>query len=194
MVRGAVGFAVVSVAAFSVWAFGGRSFQGKSGELLMYGTIALVFLGLSGLTLHPLVAGPRRWLTFYRVFVPSFLAYAVVWSMAWFALRFGTGEWLGSLAGSAAFALVAGLLQGGLRAFPRAAGVLFAAHSAGYFLGGLAFGSLKASHPTLAMLSWGLVYGLGFGAGLGYVFFTGQGGEGSPPAPTGTPPGGPGPG
>ena len=47
-VRGALGFAVVSVAAFCVWAFGGRWFRGNGGEGAMYAAIAAVFIGMSG--------------------------------------------------------------------------------------------------------------------------------------------------
>jgi hypothetical protein len=59
----------------------------------------------------------------------------------------------------------------------------FVAHSLGYFAGGKLmyflssptgaelFNSLtKAELGTVAKLSWGLLYGLGFGAGLGYAF------------------------
>src|ERR1043166_2107355 len=59
----------------------------------------------------------------------------------------------------------------------------FPAHSLGYFTGGKLmyfltsptgaelFNSLtKAELGSVAELSWGLLYGLGFGAGLGYAF------------------------
>ncbi len=172
--RGSLGFAAVSVAAFSVWAFGGKWFRGHGGDPAMYAVIAAVFLGLTGALLHPLARGPRPLVRFTRVFVPAFLAYAGAWCGAWFLLGFGRGEWLGSLAGSAAFALVAGLLLGNPRAFPRAGLALFIGHSAGYFAGGPLYDSVKPGHATLGMLGWGLLYGLGFGAGIGYAFFAYQ--------------------
>jgi hypothetical protein len=55
--HGALGFAVVSVAAFCVWAFGGRWFRGNGGEGAMYAAIAAVFIGLSGLLFHTLILG-----------------------------------------------------------------------------------------------------------------------------------------
>ncbi len=168
VLRGSLGMAAVSVAAFSVWAFAGKGFKGRGGDPAMYATIAAVFLGLTGLLLHPLVAGPRSLVRFYKVFIPAFFAYAAAWSAAWFALKFGAGEWLGSLAGCAAFALVAGSILRNLRAFPRAATALFIGHSAGYFLGGPVFYGMKSQ---TGMLLWGLIYGLGFGAGIGYAFF-----------------------
>jgi hypothetical protein len=164
----------VSVAAFSVWAFGGKWFKTHGGDPAMYAAIAAAFAGLSGLLLYPLVRGPRSLLRFYKVFVPAFLAYAGAWCAAWLALKFGRGEWLGSLAGSAAFAIVSGLLLGNVRAIVKVAIVLFAAHSAGYFLGGQLYYGIKAQHHTLAMLGWGAIYGLGFGAGIGHAFFTFQ--------------------
>jgi hypothetical protein len=174
LLRGSLGFAAVSVAAFSVWAFGGTWFRGHGGDPAMYAAIAAVFLGLTGALLHPLVGGPRPLVRFTRVFVPAFLAYAGAWCAAWFPLGFGLGEWLGSLAGSAAFALVAGALLGNLRAFPRALTGLFAGHSAGYFAGGPLFYAVRPGHAMLGMLGWGLLYGLGFGAGIGYAFFVFQ--------------------
>jgi len=174
IIRGALGFAAVGVAAFSVWAFGGKAFKGRGGEPAMYAAITLVFLGLSGLVLHPLVEGPRRLWRFYKVFIPAFLAYAAVWCAFWAALKFGPGEWLGSAGGSAAFALVAGLLLGNRRAIPKGAAALFVTHSIGYFAGGPVFYGMHKTHPQLGMLLWGVIYGLGFGAGLGYVFFISQ--------------------
>ncbi len=181
MGRGTLGFTAVSVAAFSVWAFGGRWFSGRGGEVVMYAAITLVFLGLSGLLLYPLAGSVAR---FYKAFVPAFVAYAVVWSAIWFATRSRLGEWLASAAGSVVFAALAGWALGGLRSFLKAVLVLFVAHSAGYFLGGEVYYSLKdpatvgslglASKTAglLGRLGWGLLYGLGFGAGLGCAFFS----------------------
>jgi hypothetical protein len=164
VLRGALGFAAVSVAAFSVWAFGERLFKPWGGDGAMFPAIAVVFLGLTGLLLHPLAGGAGR---FYRAFVPAFFAYAAVWCAAWWLIRKRPGEWVGSAAGSAVFALVAMAILGNLRGWPKAAALLFVGHSAGYFLGGELFYSMKSQ---LGMLLWGLLYGLGFGAGIGYVF------------------------
>jgi hypothetical protein len=127
---------------------------------------------------------------FYAAFVPAFAAYAVVWSALWFALHSRAGEWLGSAAGTAAFAVVAGLILRGARSIPKAAAVLFVTHSIGYFLGGLVYYWSKdpATHASwsgvsagtlhaFGRLGWGLLYGLGFGAGLGYAFSAFQSGQ-----------------
>jgi hypothetical protein len=181
LIHGALGFALVSVAAFCVWAFAGGWFRGHGGELAMYGAIAAVFLGFSGLILGPLAGGAGR---FYRAFLPAFFIYALLWCAAWFALRDKTGEWLGSVIGGVAFAVISMKLLGSTRGWLGAAVVFVILHSAGYFAGDWAMygywldkgraaqfpGLARPDFMVLAKLSWGLCYGLGFGAGIGYVF------------------------
>jgi hypothetical protein len=187
VLRGSLGFAVVSLAGFSVWAFAGRWFYKNTGEVGLYLACAVVFLGLSGLLLHPLLRGPGSLIRFYKVFLPAFMAYAVVWCAAWFVGKAGVGEWIGSLAGSLVFTALIGRSLGNLRSWCWAATVMFISHSAGYFLGGklmywmigsggtdLFAGMAKSQISLMAKLGWGLLYGLGFGAGLGYAFFVFQ--------------------
>jgi hypothetical protein len=170
VLRGALGFGAVSLVAYGVWAFAGKALSRSLGEGGFYAVLVAVFVGLTGLALHPLVAGPRSFLRFTRVFVPAFIAYAGVWCAFWFKLKFGLGEWLGSLGGTVAFALVAAATQGGRRSLPHALLVIFVGHSAGYFLGApICYSQLK-TRPELGMLAWGLLYGLGFGAGIGFLF------------------------
>ena len=184
MLRGSLGFALVSVAGFCVWAFWGRWLGTRFGEPGLYAACAIVFVALAGPVLHPLVRGPRSLFRFYRAFVPAFVLYAIAWCGAWFAWRAGWGEWLGSLAGSAVFSVMTGLALGNLQSWARVSAVVFITHSAGYVLGSEAFdwlrspaaadelnGLSKAQLARLAMLSWGLLYGLGFGAGIGYAFY-----------------------
>ena len=187
VLRGSLGFAAVSLAGFSVWAFAGRWFHENAGEAGLYAACAVVFLGLSGLLLHPLLRGPGSLIRFYKVFIPAFMAYAVVWCAAWFVWKFGAGEWVGSLAGSLVFTTLVGWSLGNLRSWGRVAIVMFLAHSTGYFLGGklmywmigpggadMFTGISKTQISLMAKLGWGLLYGLGFGAGLGYAFFVFQ--------------------
>lgn len=181
-VRGGLGFAAVSVASFSIWAFGGGWFRGRGGEGALYAAIAAAFVGLSGLFLRTLIVGEHRLRRFYGIFAPAFAAYAVVWSLFWFWLGFGAGEWLGAFLGSLTFVAVVAARVGGWAAFGKASAVFFLLHTAGYFIGGQAMGFFlgfaRASPPPVldasgwaivAKLSWGVFYGLGFGAGLGYV-------------------------
>ncbi|WP_078811748.1 hypothetical protein [Prosthecobacter debontii] len=181
LLHGALGFALVSLAAFSVWAFGAGYFRNVGGELGMYAAIAAVFLGLSGLVLGPLAGGAKR---FYRAFLPAFLIYAVVWCIAWFGLRGRLGEWVGAAAGCVAFTWICMKILGSTRGWLGAALGLFVLHTAGYFAGDSAMYDYwvplakdvdlgkteKAQALMMGKLSWGLCYGLGFGAGIGWVF------------------------
>jgi len=193
IIRGSVGFAIVSLGAFSVWALAGKWFQHHGGEGALYGACALVFAALSGLLLHPLVRNSESLLRFYGIFVPAFLAYATVWCLGWFALHYGLGEWLGALLGSAAFVgVLCWKFQNG-RTFIPTTLIVFALNLVGYFLGGhlthwllstngTAFlsGLSKPEIAVVAKLGWGLVYGLGFGAGIGYAFYAIQNKEPGP--------------
>ena len=191
--RGAISFMVVSLAGFSVWAFAGGWFYRNVGEAGLYVATTVVFIGLAGILMHPLLLGPRRMARFYAAFVPAFLLYAVVWSVCWFALKTGDGEWLGSLLGSAAFAFVLGKMLKSTNGLLQVIAVMFAAHSAGYFLGGFAYASLRPPPEFLSGLSrsqlsllakmlWGFFYGLGFGVGIGYAFYIFQSKNAAPSA------------
>jgi hypothetical protein len=179
--HGSLGFALVSVAAFSIWAFAAGFFRHLGGELGMYAAIALVFLGLSGVVLGPLAGGAGR---FYKAFLPAFLAYSVLWCVAWFGLKGRTGEWWGAALGCLAFTFIGMKLLGSAKGWLVAAVALFLLHSAGYFAGdwamyqyckpkALTFAKNSVDWQqwmTLGKLAWGLFYGLGFGAGIGWVF------------------------
>ena len=183
MMTGAWRFAVVSVCAFSVWAFAGKAIGKVIGEGGLYAVIALVFLGLAGFLMHPLLRGPRPIARFHSVFVPAFFVYAAIWSAAWFLMGFGAGEWIGAAAGSLAFVAICGWRLGSFRSFAAVAAGFFVVHTAGYFAGGRAMAWLmspdaahafpsvpKRSLVRAGMLAWGAAYGLGFGAGIGLVF------------------------
>jgi hypothetical protein len=179
--HGALGFAFVSLVAFSIWAFLPSFFRSLGGEIGLYAAIAVVFLGLSGLVLGPLAGGVGR---FYRAFLPAFFAYSVFWCLAWFWLKGREGEWWGAALGCLAFTLIGMKLLGSVKHWLLAAGVLFILHSAGYFAGdwamyqyckpkALTFVKNSAEWQQwmiLGKLAWGLLYGLGFGAGIGWVF------------------------
>lgn len=181
LLHGALGFAMVSIAAFSVWAFGAGFFRNLGGEFAMYGAIAAVFLLLSGVVLGPLAGSTGR---FYKAFLPAFLLYSVVWCVAWFGLKGRMGEWVGAAAGCLVFTLVSMKLLGSLRGWILAALSLFVLHTAGYFAGDWSMHRVwlapenladltradRAQAALIGKLSWGLFYGLGFGAGIGAVF------------------------
>ena len=168
VLHGSVSFCLVSMVAFSVWAFAGKRLSHSLGEAGFYAVCALVFIGLAGLELRQLVIGPRALGRFYGAFTVGFGAYAVAWCLAWFLVRGKAGEWLGSLAGTAALALVLTQAFSATRSLVRVSVVLFITHSTGYFVGELVYASLSGK---AGMLLWGVAYGLGFGVGLGYALY-----------------------
>lgn len=164
LLRGSLGFAACSVVAYAPWAFGHRWFRENGGDALLYPTIAALYLLLPAFVLHPLAGGRAR---FLAVFLPSFLAYAAAWCAAWFLLRFDGRDWAASALGSAAFVLTAAAIRRKPSVFPLGALVFFAAHSAGYFAGAEAYARLP---KPWSMLAWGLLHGLGMGAGIAWLF------------------------
>lgn len=179
---GMISFTLVSLGGFAVWAFAGGWFYKNVGEYGLYAVSAIVFVVLSGLLMHPLVQGPRRVVRFYVAFVPAFLVYAIVWCAAWYFGKAGKGEWIGSIAGAAAFALVLAAILKSSRGLLAAIVVLAITHSAGYFAGGKFYENSRdlpvlkdlsrSQRGLVAKLGWGFFYGLGFGAGIGFAFWS----------------------
>lgn len=174
ILQGALRFATVSILAYAIWALGGRM-----NTALLYGSIAAAFLVLSGLLMYPLLQGQNRITRFYRLFVPGFLLYALLWCLGWFGIRGPAGEILGSAAGLAAFSAVIVAAFKKRDAFLPVLATLFLFHTLGYTIGGMCYyashgkgvlSPLLESHVTLGRLLWGAFHGLGFGAGLGYAF------------------------
>lgn len=162
MAYGAASFGLVSVAAYSIWAY-----RLVPGTAAMYTAIAVVYLGLAGVALGRLVAGPGGTARFTGLFAVAFAAYALIWCACWFGLK---GKHHADLYGAAVgLAAVIGIVR---RAFggggdPLAMyGVLFACHTIGYTLGDDLHALVRGAPGRLL---WGLGHGLGFGAGLGFV-------------------------
>ncbi len=183
---GGVGFGLVGLAAFAVWAVGGKALTQAVGEAGLYALCALVFIGLAGVVFGQLVIGPGGTARIYGLFTLAFAAYSVVWCAAWFGLR-GTlaAEVVGAVLGSAAMAGVLAWGFGAGREFLRVAAALVLLNSLGYFLGEIwwrwlpgeggaqLFGEMfnRPQRRMLAMLGWGVLFGGFFGAGVGYAIF-----------------------
>lgn len=184
VLRGAVGFTLVSVGGFAPWMLAGGWFYRHTGEPGLYAACALVFIGLSGPLLHPLIIGPGSLVRFYQLFGLAFLAYSTAWSVAWMALRGGAGGLVGLAAGAA---VMGGIFARGFRARGavfQISIVLFLVNAAGYFAGEWAHDLVRAlrqgnasgivlpdsTRAWLSKAAWGVCYGLGFGAGIGYAF------------------------
>ena len=68
VVRGMIGFTLVSLGGFAPWVLAGRWFYRNVGELGLYVVCAIVFIGLSGILLHRLIIGPGSLRRFYQIF------------------------------------------------------------------------------------------------------------------------------
>lgn len=188
LLRGMIGFTLVSLGGFAPWVLAGRWFYRNVGEVGLYVVCAIVFIGLSGGLLHRLILGPGSLVRCYKLFSLAFVAYAIAWTIGWMAFRGVTGSVVGAVAGSAAMSGMIAWGFGACRATLKIFLVLLVTHAAGYFLGewthnfvmalkeGGATG-LMSNPSTRSLVSkfmWGLCYGLGFGAGIGLAFHFGQ--------------------
>ena len=161
MVYGALTFGLVSVVAYSIWAF--RLVPGTVG---LYTTTAVLFLGLGGFALSRLVPAPAR-RRFPLVFAVAFFAYAVAWCAFWFGLggKFQADLW-GAAAGLLAMTWIFRRTCTPAGTFLAGFAVLFTFHMLGYALGEELYAVVRRAPGRLL---WGAAHGLGFGAGLGYV-------------------------
>lgn len=168
---GAAGFCLASLLVFATVAFGERWMYRNLGLTGAYVCWTLLFILAGGGVLSRLVIGPGRLARFYVLFSVAFLAYAVGWVGAYFAMPNRAGEWLGSLAGTLLMGLVLSSAFGALRPALRLIAALFVANSIGYFLGAFLNNTL---HGKRGMLLWGVAFGLGLGAGLGAALYFAQ--------------------
>jgi hypothetical protein len=183
VVRGIVGFTLVSVAGFAPWAVWGRMLYGLLGEAGLYAVCAIVFIGLSGPLLHRLIIGTGSLVRFYNLFSIAFAAYAVAWIAGWMALRGHPGSIAGLLAGNVAMGWILATAFDARGSALKVMAALFLLNTAGYFAGGWIEGAItgtkdltlpgltRGASLTTAKLLWGVCYGVGFGAGLGLAFY-----------------------
>ena len=169
VVRGIVGFTLLSIAGFAPWPILDLWFR-RGTETQLYIFCTAIFIGLSAPLLHRLIIGPGSFVRFYKLFTPAFIAYAAVWIAFWVWLRGREGEIAGLLGGTAAMGAVLAFAFDAQRSVVKIIAVLFVLNAAGYFLGGWFEGKLAIHHRLAAMTIWGVCYGAGFGAGLGLAF------------------------
>jgi hypothetical protein len=169
VLRGIVGFIIVSVAGFAPWPIFERWVHGR-GEVDLYVACTAVFIGMSGLCLHRLIIGPGSLSRFYKLFALAFLAYAIAWVAFWMRLRGSSGVLSGLAAGNIVMGAILVFAFDAWRSTIRVMVVLFALNAIGYFAGEWIEGKLISEHRVAAMLLWGVCYGAGFGAGLGIAF------------------------
>jgi len=168
---GAIGFCLASLLVFATVAFGERWMYRHLGLTGSYVVWTLLFIALGGGVLSRLVIGPGRLARFYLLFSVAFLAYAVGWVGAYFTLHGRVGELLGAVIGPALMGLVLAWAFGSMRSALKIIGALYLGNWGGYFLGDFLNNSWRGK---LGMLSWGVTFGLGLGAGLGTALYFAQ--------------------
>ncbi len=166
VVMGGLGFCLASLCVFATVAFGERWMYSRLGFLGAYAAWTALFILLGGGALALSIARSVSVPKFYAIFSAAFFAYAIGWVGAYYLLRDGAGEWLGSLAGSVLMSLVIAAGFKVMRSALLFSVVLFVANSVGYFVG-LALNNLIRGEA--GMLLWGAAFGLALGAGLGAV-------------------------
>src|SRR5688572_14071694 len=131
IIYGALSFGLVSVLAYSIWAF--RLIPGTAA---LYSATAAAYVGLGGLALSRLLHAPGAAKRFPLHFAVAFLAYALCWCAFWFGLRgkHHADLW-GAAVGLAAMTWVLQRTLGARRDFLPQIAVLFAFHTLGYTLG-----------------------------------------------------------
>jgi hypothetical protein len=171
VVAGTWRFTLVSLAGFAPWVLGGRWFYRTIGEGGLYAVCLFAFLGAAVLLLPALLTGERRVRRTLVWFLPAFTTYAVIWCACWFGFGGRTGEWSGALVGGAAFVALSAWALGRPRAPLITTLVFLVAHTAGYFAGDQAYHACAAAAAPkmLGMSAWGVCYGVGFGAGIGWL-------------------------
>ncbi len=167
---GTLGFMIVGVAAFSLWAFGGNSLGRALGTVGFYSLIALALLGGGALVLKPIIIG-RNLGRFATAFAVGF----VLLSAAWIAgdllrLPHRIGEFGGVVTGSVLLALALVMAYGAWPQLPRCIASLATAHFVGYLIADRLF-ALEALHNQFGMLLWGFVYGAGLGLGVSTTLY-----------------------
>jgi len=188
VLRGMIGFTVVSLGGFAPWVLAGRWFNRTLGEIGLYVACALVFIGLSGPLLHRLIIGPGSLSRCYKLFTLAFLAYAMAWTTAWMGLARPSGGVIAGIMGAVAGIVAMGtILALGFKATNSLLKVIVAlliGNIVGYFIGEGAYYGINAmkegnaiglvlerqTRSILSKTAWGLCYGLGFGAGIGFAF------------------------
>ena len=168
---GGIGFGLASLCVFATVAFAERWMYRHLGLTGAYLAWTVLFILLGGGALSGLVVGPWRWPRFYLLFALAFFAYAAGWTGAYFLLRGAAGEWTGAVAGSLLMGIVLAAGFRAMRSVGLLSGVLFITHTAGYFLGSALYATLQG---RIGMLTWGAVYGICLGAGLGAALHLAQ--------------------
>src|ERR1044071_5876875 len=117
VLRGGIGFCLVSLVVFATVAYGERWMYARLGESGAYVVWTLAFILPGGFVLGSVVED--RLTRFYLLWGIAYFAYAGGWVCAYFLLRGVAGEWLGSLVGSVLMTIVFALGSNAARSIPK---------------------------------------------------------------------------
>lgn len=160
-------FSIVGLAGFAPWVFGAGKF---SSTATLYTACAVPFFALGGLALYPDVRGRLGLGKTYLLFFAAFFAFTAGWCLVYLSMHGKHGEVFGALIGTAALCLVVRSTFGQKGRFLEALGVVFTLFTVGYFIGDwLFYVAIPHSHAAWGQLAWGICFGFGFGAGLGWL-------------------------
>ena len=164
VVRGSLGFFYASLMVFTTVVLGTRWLYSNLKEAGAYSVWALEFIFFAGIILARMFRVPV-W-PFAGIFGASFAAYVIGWCAVYFAITNRVGELIASVAGPFLMSVAAIGITKSRGHFLKAFTALTTGHTIGYFLGSLLFESVG---KAAGMMLWGICYGFGFGAGIGYT-------------------------
>lgn len=164
VIRGALGFLLASLVVFTTVVLGTRWLYANLKEAGAYSIWAIEFIFFAGFILARMFK-LEIW-PFAGIFGASFAAYVVGWCGVYFTIPNRTGELIASIAGPLAMAVTAAAITRRRGRFLQAFRALALSHTIGYFIGSLLFESVEKG---AGMMLWGVAYGIGFGAGIGYT-------------------------
>lgn len=168
IVVAAIGFTVVSMFMFGVWALAGGWMYRNIGAKMFYSLLGIGFMAGGGAAFSPVLIGNNLG-RFYVLFVGSFFVYATIWMVCWFGFK-APGEWVATVVGPAIIALAF------VRAFrardqlKKCATAMILGHTVGYFMGEWLF-YWEPLANRWGMMIWGMTYGAGFGAAIGATLY-----------------------
>lgn len=168
IIVGAIGFTIVSVLLFGIWAGAGRWMYQNLGATLFYSLLGVGFMAGGGGAFKPVLIGNNLG-RFYALFVGAFFVYAAVWMACWFTIR-EVGEWVASGLGPALMAMIFTWAFRANEQMWRCVTAMVAGHTLGYFIGEWLF-YWEPLQNRYGMLLWGVTYGVGFGAGIAATLY-----------------------
>ncbi|WP_372366926.1 hypothetical protein [Candidatus Uabimicrobium sp. HlEnr_7] len=168
IISGAVAFTIASLLVFATVAFAERQLYQTLGMLGAYVFWVILFIGSGAILLHRLVRRVMSLQRFATVYAISFSLYSTAWITSYFFMRSNTGEWVGSATGSLSLSITLAIAFHMPQKIVSWSLFFFITHSLGYFSGSYIFEIL---HNSKGMILWGITYGLGTGAGLGFILY-----------------------